>query len=157
MNALTVAAAAKLPSCQAANTETQWIDAWIRWEWDSKDVYNDDDEEEDDEPAVLTDTFSFRYPRPEQHDKESEDFIDIELRGFHSESGRTWNSTGLTLWRSSEQRCGYLVDNVHMLQPKKRILELGSGLGRSGILASQLMSSDSSIVLTDGDTDVLVK
>lgn len=51
----------------------------------------------------------------------------------------------------------HLVQNAHLLQSEKRILELGAGLGRSGILASQLMSTDSSIVLTDGDTDVLVQ
>jgi hypothetical protein len=104
----------------AANTETQWIVTWIRWEQDSKDVYNNDDEEEDDEPAVPTDTFSFRNLCPE-HDKDSKDIIDIELRGFQSESEQMWNSTGLTLWHSLEQLCDYLVENVHMLQPKKHI------------------------------------
>lgn len=142
--------------------ETRWIDAWIRWERNSKDVYNsEDDGEEENDGALLapTDTFSFRYPRRPADDGEDNvrEFIDIELRGYPSESEQTWNSTGLTLWRSSEHLCDYLVQNAHLLQPNKRILEIGSGLGRCGILASQLMSRDSAIVLTDGDTDVLTR
>ena len=35
----------------SAAKETPWIDAWIRWERDSKEVYDQDDDEENDADA----------------------------------------------------------------------------------------------------------
>jgi predicted nicotinamide N-methyase len=132
--------------------ETKWYDAWIRWEIGSKESYNvDNDDEEEDEHPVPTDTFSFEYG----------DSISIQLEGFPAESEAVWSSTGLTLWRSSEYLCYYLMENKEILMGGKRILEVGSGLGRSGILASLLVQQDceetSQIYLTDGDTDTLAQ
>jgi len=161
----------------AETKETRWIDAWIRWERGSKEIYNDDeakcdDEDEttrdnDDELVTPTDTFSFRYEYPNT-DKE---VVDIELQGFHFESEQTWNSTGLTLWNSSERLCDYLVEQWKtgsLFSENHRFLELGSGLGRSGIVALHSLvltdhnhcNGDSNLnekllCLTDGDTNVL--
>lgn len=205
---------------EASNEETRWIDAWVRWERGSKEVYcNDDDDDDDDDvdgvqerstsddddessfelAATPTDTFSFRYelcPHRADHHQKGCCVVDIELHGFPFESEQTWNSTGLTLWRSSEHLCDYLVEqcktttatttggNSCLFTEKHRFLELGSGLGRSGILAhhSLVLSStedpsnnytttttkdddadDSDtnqnrrklLCLTDGDTNVL--
>ena len=158
-------------------TETRWIDAWIRWERDSKHMVTHDDDEDqdghtddsDDEPMVPTDTFSFRYKG-----SANQPAIDIDLKGFPSDSEQTWNSTGLTLWRSSEYLCDYLfqewrtqdTSSPNMFDANNRFLELGSGLGRCGILALHCLSltnagihasqrSDKLLCLTDGDTDVL--
>ena len=139
--------------------ETTWVDAWVRWERNSMAVYNDEgeDQDEDDQPLPPpTECHRFAYPAS----KDGEDDIVIELKGFESESEQIWNSTGLTLWRSSQYLCDYLVENAPMLQDK-RILELGSGLGRCGILASKLVNdskeSGSTVYLTDGDTDTLLQ
>ena len=139
--------------------EATWVDAWVRWERNSMAVYNDDegvDQDEDDQPLPPpTECHRFTYPAA----KDGEDIV-IELKGFESESEQIWNSTGLTLWRSSQYLCDYLVENVKMLQDK-RILELGSGLGRCGILASKLVDdskeSSSAVYLTDGDSDTLLQ
>jgi len=160
--------------------ETKWIDAWIRW--DKNDDYTDgdedDDEEEDDVPHP-TETFSFSFLNPSYNSATiptaaDTKFIDIELHGYKSESEQIWNSTGLTLWRSAEHLCEYVANHSSILQPNKRVLELGSGLGLCGIFAHQLMlrnhgetssnidqdvkndeALSSCIFLTDGDTDVL--
>ena len=110
------------------------------------------DNEEDDEepPPVPTNTYSFSY----------DDNISIELQGFPADSEVIWTSTGLTLWRSSQYLCDYLMNNRQLLlqqhsegkQP--RVLEVGSGLGRCGILA-HLLAPKTKIFLTDGDTDTL--
>mmetsp|Transcript_20106 Transcript_20106/g.30236 ORF Transcript_20106/g.30236 Transcript_20106/m.30236 type:complete len:262 (-) Transcript_20106:71-856(-) len=129
---------------QAAAEETKWYDAWIRWERGSKETY-DDNCEEDDAPLVPTDTYSFRYCN-----------VSIELQGFPSDAEAIWSSTGLTLWRSSEFLSDYLIDNkAKLLQGGARILELGAGLGRCGILARLLASPKCEVLLTDGDTDTL--
>ena len=157
--------------------ETPWIDAWIRWERNENTV--DQEEEDNNDPVAATDTFSFPYvmdPKPD---------ITIELRGFPSDSEQTWNSTGLTLWRSSQHLCDHLVKEWkkcdegessttgNLFTDNTRFLEVGSGLGRSGILAYHLLSrispspcgeddnnkkgraNDRLLCLTDGDTDVL--
>lgn len=136
--------------------ETPWIDAWIRWERDSKAIVGDDeDENENDAPATPTDSFSFRYPLPSSHgDIKGASFVSMELKGFPSESEETWNSTGLTIWRSSHHLCEYLLQHPELVK-NKRVVELGSGLGRCGILAHHLGASHA--FLTDGDTDTLVQ
>ena len=49
---------------QHHHKETPWIDAWIRWERDSKDTINssdDDDDEEEQQYDTPTKSFSFTY------------------------------------------------------------------------------------------------
>uniref|UniRef100_A0A7S3LBD1 Calmodulin-lysine N-methyltransferase n=1 Tax=Amphora coffeiformis TaxID=265554 RepID=A0A7S3LBD1_9STRA len=156
-------------SLQPNPDETPWIDAWIRWERDAMGT-DDSDEDDDYQPESPTHTFACRYAGTSQCPA-----IDISLRGFPSDSQETWNSTGLTLWRSSEHLCEYLVKEASsprgLFAEHQRFLELGSGLGRSGILALHCLSimtnnnidDDSAggeprrkfLCLTDGDTDVL--
>jgi predicted nicotinamide N-methyase len=141
-----------------AEKETPWIDAWIRWERDSKDVFDEDEDEDEDEvaPAIPTETYSFRYsiPASEDSSKGDETVVDIELRGFPSESEQIWNSTGLTLWRSSHFLCEYMVQHAGDILRDRQIVELGAGLGRCGILAYHLGAR---VYSTDGDTDTLVQ
>lgn len=129
--------------------ETPWIDAWVRWERDSKEVLDNHDDDDNDAPASPTDTFSFRYP----HNNDS--FIHMELQGFPPDSEQIWNSTGLTLWRSSHYLCEYLLEHPELLKDSQ-ITELGSGLGRCGILA-HCMAVAKHVFVTDGDTDTLVQ
>ena len=145
----------------AATSETPWVDAWIRWERNSFATYNDDEaagEQADDELPPPTESYVFSY------ESKNGRKVDIELKGFHSDSEQIWNSTGLTLWKASDQMCEYLVENqMTLLHGPKRILELGTGLGRCGILAHKLLDSSdegeagSAIFLTDGDTDTLLQ
>ncbi|KAL3935154.1 MAG: hypothetical protein SGBAC_009271 [Bacillariaceae sp.] len=157
--------------------ETKWYDAWIRWEKGSKETYDDDDDADDDEPPLIpTDTYHSTYEVPSMDGGDTMTTISLQLKGFPSESEAIWTSTGLTLWRSAEFLCSYLVQHYRKLVPRlqgdrpSRILEVGSGLGRSGILihllayvASQDEAKDADIcrrqrvVLTDGDTDVLAQ
>lgn len=146
--------------------ETKWIDAWIRWERTTDDDGDEASDGGDDnqtngfETPDTTETYSFRYTHPDDTDQR----IDIELDGYKSESEQIWNSTGLTLWRSSRFLCEYMLEHPDLLR-NKRILELGSGLGLCGILAHRMVapldddkgSDGASVVLTDGDTDVLPK
>eukprot|EP00980_Cylindrotheca_fusiformis_P006192 scaffold1325_cov95-Cylindrotheca_fusiformis.AAC.3 len=143
--------------------ETKWYDAWIRWERGSKEMYNDDDDD-DDHPPIPTETYSFSYMIDDEDDEEKEE-IEIELQGFSANSEAIWSSTGLTLWRSSEYLCNYLVQHRKELllyegcgerQRQRQLLELGSGLGQSGILARFLAPRNQwKVLLTDGDTDTL--
>ncbi|CAB9507424.1 family with sequence similarity 86 [Seminavis robusta] len=161
--------------------ETPWIDAWIRWERDSKEVVaeDEDEDEEQGEPLPPTEQFSFSYQLPGNNDD-----IVLELKGFPSESEQIWNSTGLTLWPCSHYLCEYLLEHhATLLQPpppsqetctessqqppqQQVVLELGSGLGRCGLLAYHLLllrnnktadecHCSTHVYLTDGDTDTL--
>ena len=154
-----------------ARKETPWIDAWIRWD---RGTNTDDDDDDKPNQVAPTDTFSFHYTGS----AEQPDIIDIELQGFPSDSEQTWNSTGLTLWRSSEHLCKYFVKEWqngpaatgNLFANNRRFLEVGSGLGRGGILALHCLSltkrpcddddddgkeGNALLCLTDGDTDVL--
>jgi len=143
--------------------ETKWIDAWIRWERNSES-------EPDEDPPLPVATHTFRFV----HHVVSKHSILLQLQGFPSDSEQTWNSTGLTLWPSSEILCDYLVQKFRTgAFNHKFLLELGSGLGRCGILAAKLLewaregsntassrgasSADSHIYVTDGDTDALAQ
>ncbi|KAL7463278.1 hypothetical protein ACHAXS_003663 [Conticribra weissflogii] len=158
------------------NNETPWVDAWIRWERNSKDIYTDEGNEEineleegDDDIPPPTESFTFTYPNPNDSNSTKSDNnndanssnITLNLKGFHSDSEQTWTSTGLTLWKSSHHLCQYLVDQADTLlcppnfNDSLRILEVGSGLGRCGLLAHHLSHDNATTILTDGDTDTL--
>lgn len=80
--------------------------------------------------------------------------ISISIKGFKHEHERIFDSTGLTLWRASKLLCNYMCSNPDCVE-KKRVLEIGAGLGLCGLLAYHLRAS--SVVMTDGDTDVLAE
>jgi len=81
-------------------------------------------------------------------DFEFENVPKITLRGLKSIE----HSTGLALWSCCQILSGYLTENPHLVE-KKRVLELGSGLGLCGIIAHSLGASK--VLATDGDTGVL--
>lgn len=141
--------------------EVPWVDAWVRWERNSDDGDAADDckddtvEEDDEELPPATESYTFTYPNPS-----SDNDIVLELKGFHEDSEQIWNSTGLKLWRSSHYLCQHLVnEEAELLQDENnanlRVLEVGSGLGRCGLLAHSLSHDNATTVLTDGDTDTL--
>ena len=137
-----------------AAKEEIWVDAWIRWERNSKCNNDIEDEDEDEEKLPPpTERYTVTYPNPTNEGSD----IKLELKGYHDDSEQTWNSTGLTLWRSSDHLCQYLVSEHQLLQGINdlRVLEVGSGLGRCGLLAHHLSHRDTTTVLTDGDTDTL--
>ncbi|OEU16117.1 hypothetical protein FRACYDRAFT_186123 [Fragilariopsis cylindrus CCMP1102] len=184
--------------------ETPWIDAWIRWDRNSKEVFDEDQDDDDDDDDAEegeddrvppTASFSFDYklpPREKCCPPSYNTNFTLKLKGFPSESEQIWNSTGLTMWPSSYYLCEYLLDNFqkHLslnitdfetkattgtgtttaqnpgaLAPINAI-ELGSGLGRCGLLLHHLLirstgnnndSRNSHIYLTDGDTDTLAQ
>ena len=202
--------------------ETPWIDAWIRWDRNSKEVFDEDQDDDDDDDDAEegeddrvppTASFSFDYklpPREKCCPPSYNTNFTLKLKGFPSESEQIWNSTGLTMWPSSYYLCEYLLDNFqkHLslnitdfetkattgtgtttaknpgaLAPIKAI-ELGSGLGRCGLLLHHLLirstgnnndcdrdcefsgtcttinrttARNSHIYLTDGDTDTLAQ
>jgi hypothetical protein len=164
--------------------EVPWVDAWIRWERNSKQCDDDsnplicdnnsDDDDDDESLPPPTESYDFTHQTPQGE-------ITVKIEGYHSDSEQIWNSTGLTLWRSSYYLCQFLVDHydemlLPSLQPNNsccnqganttrgddckqmKILEVGSGLGRCGILAHLLSKAndiDTNTILTDGDTDTL--
>lgn len=114
----------------SGDDETVWIDAWIRWDRNSKETYTNGNEEEDVEEAAKappTDTFRFRYttsPSRRKIQRDLEEIIELELKGFDADSEQIWNSTGLTIWRSSEQLCEVLLHREDLGSRHLRILEV---------------------------------
>lgn len=118
-------------------TETEWIDAWVRWNRkQEKDVDDYYDDEEDQEPAEVASSFGA-----------------IVVLGHRSDSQAAWSSTGLTIWRSADVICQTIEASFPAEQQRQRILELGSGLGLVGLYVAS--KCESTVFLTDGDTDVL--
>mmetsp|Transcript_23685 Transcript_23685/g.27378 ORF Transcript_23685/g.27378 Transcript_23685/m.27378 type:complete len:265 (-) Transcript_23685:62-856(-) len=101
----------------------------------------------------------FGYHELKHHNvEENDDFHEMEfeldsipkitLRGKTKIS----ESTGLTIWSSSQVLFGYLDDHPHLVQGKQ-VLELGAGLGLCSIAAHHLGAKR--VLATDGDVDVL--
>lgn len=150
----------------SATEDKKWTDDSIRWpeEQGSKKKENDEEEEEEGPMDIFKDTdptqsFHFKF----EVDKET---VEINLDGYKANSDEIWQSTGLTIWRASEYLCHYIVkhkDDEDMdlcrkqssAKDKKRILELGAGLGLVGILAHRIASPQCEVVLTDGDSEAL--
>lgn len=76
-----------------------------------------------------------------------DDDITIRLNGLRRDIGQTLQSTGLTLWRAGDFLSDYMYKNRSMFAGKS-LIELGSGLGLCGILASYL--TDKPVVITVG-------
>ena len=152
----------------APNSEIPWVDAWIRWERNSKQSNNEDD--------ITPESDNDSLPPPTECQTFSYKDISIQIDGYHVDSQQIWNSTGLTLWRSSHYLCQFLVDRNDLFlcsdanercntvgvtttnKGQMNILEVGSGLGKCGILAHLLSKSNNiptNTLLTDGDTDTL--
>ena len=142
--------------------EVPWVDAWVRWERnnDNCDAADGGEDgiacvEDDEELPPATESYTFTYPNPS-----SDSDIVLELKGFHEDSEQIWYSTGIKLWRSSHYLCQHLVnEEAELLRDENntnlRVLEVGSGLGRCGLLAHSLSHYNVTTVLTDGDTDTL--
>jgi hypothetical protein len=93
---------------KGSKEEVPWVDAWVRWERDEKNVEIDDNDDDDDVLPSPTESYTFTYPNPNNDDDND---IVIELKGFHEEdSEQIWNSTGLKLWQSSAVLCQHLVN-----------------------------------------------
>ena len=103
--------------------ETKWIDAWIRWpraeDYDSNEEDDEEDEEQQKTSNESRETFSLSFPIEDST-------INVELRGYQFESEQIWNSTGLTLWRSANHLCEYLVEqhSSDWFSNSRRILEV---------------------------------
>lgn len=144
--------------------ETTWIDAWIRWDRNSKDIIDEDDFNENKETIPSpTNEFAYTFKLPAETKLNQ-----LKVHGFSEKSEQCWNSTGLTIWKSSHYLCEYLLDNYIELFlsaeiPRKfRAIELGSGLGLAGLLLHHIMTAQtnvtsSHIYLTDGDTETLTQ
>jgi len=70
--------------------ETPWVDAWVRWERNSK-VYDANDGEHDDvaedgdnnKLPPPTESYKFTYPNPALDRDNGECSIKLELKGYH--------------------------------------------------------------------------
>ena len=125
--------------------EIRWTDDKIRWTEDN-DKTNDGNDEEEEETAYIDpfkdpdpfDTFSFRFQLKKQltdattaadatteknHNSESNEWIELAVRGYKTDSDQVWQSTGLTLWRASEHLCHYMTQHSELFQ-NTRILEV---------------------------------
>ncbi|GMF47965.1 unnamed protein product [Phytophthora fragariaefolia] len=95
------------------------------------------------------DSFVFTFGQAEGDDDAE---ITIRLNGLRRDIGQTLQSTGLTLWRAGDFLSDYMYQDRGRFGGKS-IIELGSGLGLIGILASHL--TDEQVVITDGDDDTI--
>ena len=176
------------PLSSQAKKDTQWTDALVRWTAANHNLKDDDDDDDNDDDAS-DDSTPFQ-PNPSQLFSRSfpltqnSTTIDVDLQGYEEQSDTIYISTGLTLWRSSELLCEYLIHpegatRLEQLRTNCRqqqgqdhlqILELGSGLGLVGIFLQKLLLATTEpsnnnkktnnkdvdcLVLTDGDTNAL--
>ncbi|KAL9187136.1 hypothetical protein ACHAXT_010856 [Thalassiosira profunda] len=84
--------------------------------------------------------------------------IELTLEGFKEDAPSTIISSGLALWDASDLLCDYMATDRDFRESSVlRILELGAGLGKCGMVAHRLAHppSGSATVLTDGDTNAL--
>lgn len=76
--------------------------------------------------------------------------VSLSVRGVKQELGKTLDSTGLTIWRAAENLCAWMVENKDYFE-KKKVCELGAGLGLVSILLAKLSIAKVPIICTDGD------
>uniref|UniRef100_A0AAV1U385 Uncharacterized protein n=1 Tax=Peronospora matthiolae TaxID=2874970 RepID=A0AAV1U385_9STRA len=96
------------------------------------------------------DSFEFKFGSTENGGETAP--IVIRLNGLRRDIGQTLQSTGLTLWRAGDFLSMYIYEHRGRFAGKS-VIELGSGLGLIGILASYL--TDQQVVITDGDDDTI--
>ena len=77
------------------------------------------------------------------------DTVNITLQCIGKEYGQTLNSTGMTIWRASEELVRFIA-SFPSLFAHKTILELGSGLSLSALFMSKCKLYDQ-FFCTDGD------
>ena len=106
-----------------------------------------------------------------QQQPERVDVVTITLEGHSSLDAYATNLelTGETLWYGSLNLCHFLISEHGMTllrRSRRAVLELGSGLGRAGIVAAKLLDlidqeeeqeepSSSYILLTDGERSIM--
>ncbi|KAG2788950.1 hypothetical protein JG687_00004572 [Phytophthora cactorum] len=123
------------------------IERGIAVEDDSSDMRLDIQKALDIEPKE--DSFEFKFGK---NGDEEDAEITIRLNGLRRDIGQTLQSTGLTLWRAGDFLSEYMYQDRGRFAGKS-IIELGSGLGLIGILASYL--TDKKVVITDGDDNTI--
>jgi len=137
--------------------ETPWFDARIRHEDDYEQAvvtYLDEEDSSDngDDDEEPTETFSFRFCHHDDEETTTTRTTEIALKGVAVDSNQIYKSTGMTVWRSAQYLCDYILKNQKALfvqtttssstRKKKeglRVLELGSGLGLCGILTHRVL------------------
>ena len=105
-------------------------------------------------------TFDHSFAIPPMANEEKKDKKDwskalITLEGIAQENGQVSERTGFTLWDAADVLAQYMVHEGLSHFKNKRVIELGTGLGLCGILATHLMPRR--VILTDGDDRVLEK
>lgn len=106
--------------------------------------------ETNDEEEVLEFNFNLENDDDDNNNKHRKNSNPtITLKG-HTE---ITNSTGLSVWLGAEVLCDFLLKNRPLVD-QKSVLELGAGLGLTGILVAKHLKA-SRTVLTDGDSGVL--
>lgn len=133
-----------LSSAALAALQEFAIERGIAVEESSGDVREEIQKALDVEPKEDSFTFTFGETRGADGEVESAE-ITIRLNGLRRDIGQTLQSTGLTLWRAGDFLSDYMYANRDMFAGKS-VLELGSGLGLVGILASYL--TDKRVVIT---------
>ena len=117
----------------------------------------------------ITTTFDYTFALPPVLNNSTSSNNDwskahVSLEGLEQEYGQVSERTGFTIWDAASVLANYMVRvpsttdaNDGGLQhfQGKRVIELGTGLGLCGILATHLKPAR--VVLTDGDDRVLKK
>jgi hypothetical protein len=82
-----------------------------------------------------SDTFKYRFdPKEGSSDVPA---LEISLEGIAKEYGQYGIATGLTMWNAAELLGTYIWENQPLFK-NKTFIELGSGLGLCGIVASKI-------------------
>lgn len=137
-------------SSEEEEDEEEWFDYLVRRP-DDVDLQRRSEEQLPAPTKVITSTY--RKARLNGSD------IELILRGYEEDSDESMVSTGLIEWHASDVLCEYLLNSDEIKNGNSiRLLELGSGLGKCGLLLHLLLQSNGrseSTVLTDGDTNVM--
>eukprot|EP00386_Alphamonas_edax_P002304 GDKI01006858.1.p1 GENE.GDKI01006858.1~~GDKI01006858.1.p1 ORF type:complete len:246 (+),score=69.83 GDKI01006858.1:241-978(+) len=80
----------------------------------------------------------------------------VQLQGLQQDNNTSLSlpCTGATIWDAGVLLASYFADHQHELVAGQRFLELGCGLGLSGIVASKCGAAH--VMMTDGDVSALM-